>query len=88
VTAALRTTPALGWRPLMRRGDSPYGAGCSTTMPRWRRPAPPSPLPLGRRAVTRTTFALSQLSNLDYFHPNPAGQRLLADTTWRAAYWA
>jgi lysophospholipase L1-like esterase len=38
--------------------------------------------------VTRTTFALSQLSNLDYFHPNPAGQRLLADTTWRAAYWA
>ena len=39
-------------------------------------------------AVTRTTFALSQLSNLDYFHPNPAGQRLLADTTWRVGYWA
>ena len=39
-------------------------------------------------AVTRTTFALSQLSHLDYFHPNSAGQRLLADTTWRAGYWA
>lgn len=38
-------------------------------------------------AVFRTAFSLSQLSPWDYFHPNPAGQRLLADTTWRAGYW-
>ncbi len=39
-------------------------------------------------AVFRTAFSLSQLSQWDYFHPNGAGQRLLADATWRAGYWA
>ncbi len=34
-------------------------------------------------AVTRYPFTLSQLSTWDYFHPNAAGQRVLADIAWR-----
>jgi lysophospholipase L1-like esterase len=38
-------------------------------------------------AVFGYPFQLSQLSTWDYFHPNTAGQAVLADVTWRAGYW-
>jgi lysophospholipase L1-like esterase len=37
-------------------------------------------------AVFGYPFALSQLSTWDYFHPNPAGQQALAETTYAAGY--
>jgi lysophospholipase L1-like esterase len=39
-------------------------------------------------AVFGYPFALSQLSGWDYFHPNTAGQAVLADVTWQAGFWA
>lgn len=32
-------------------------------------------------------FSSSQVSTLDYFHPNKSGQALLASTAWKASYW-
>ncbi|HEX6247355.1 MAG TPA: SGNH/GDSL hydrolase family protein [Nocardioidaceae bacterium] len=32
-------------------------------------------------------FTLSQLSTWDYFHPNTAGQAVLAAETWKAGFW-
>jgi lysophospholipase L1-like esterase len=32
-------------------------------------------------------FASSQVSTLDYFHPNLSGQAALAGVTWGASYW-
>jgi lysophospholipase L1-like esterase len=32
-------------------------------------------------------FPASDVSTIDYFHPNPNGQADLADTTWLASYW-
>jgi lysophospholipase L1-like esterase len=32
-------------------------------------------------------FTLSQLSGWDYFHPNTAGQAVLASETWKAGFW-
>ncbi len=33
-------------------------------------------------------FAASQVSTLDYFHPNRSGQAALATVTWNASWWA
>jgi lysophospholipase L1-like esterase len=38
-------------------------------------------------ATFNTTFSASQVSTLDYFHPNTSGQAKLAATTWAASYW-
>jgi lysophospholipase L1-like esterase len=38
-------------------------------------------------ATYNVKFTSSQVSTLDYFHPNRAGQALLASTTWGASYW-
>ena len=38
-------------------------------------------------AVFGYPFTLSQLSTWDYFHPNTAGQAVLADVTYRAGFW-
>jgi lysophospholipase L1-like esterase len=38
-------------------------------------------------ATYNVKFTASQVSMLDYFHPNRAGQALLASTTWGASYW-
>jgi lysophospholipase L1-like esterase len=38
-------------------------------------------------AVFNTSFSSSQVSSLDYFHPNQSGQALLANITWAASYW-
>jgi lysophospholipase L1-like esterase len=32
-------------------------------------------------------FALTDLSSIDYFHPNIKGQNLAANTSWNASYW-
>ena len=40
-----------------------------------------------RGAVFGYPFTLSQLSTWDYFHPNTAGQAVLAEQTWRAGFW-
>jgi lysophospholipase L1-like esterase len=32
-------------------------------------------------------FAASQVSTLDYFHPNRSGQAALASVTWNASWW-
>ena len=32
-------------------------------------------------------FTLNQLSSWDYFHPNTAGQQVLAAETWKAGFW-
>ena len=37
-------------------------------------------------AVFGYPFALSQVSGWDYFHPNTAGQAVLAQVTWSASY--
>lgn len=37
-------------------------------------------------AVFGYPFVLSQLSTIDYFHPNVAGQQVLASVTWNAGY--
>lgn len=39
-------------------------------------------------AVFGYPFTLSQLSGWDYFHPNTAGQAVLADVTWEAGFWS
>ncbi|MBA3742634.1 MAG: SGNH/GDSL hydrolase family protein [Sporichthya sp.] len=39
------------------------------------------------KAVFRTTFTRGQISKWDFFHPSVAGQRLLADITWRAGFF-
>jgi len=38
-------------------------------------------------ATYNVKFSASQVSTLDYFHPNKSGQALLATTTWNASYW-
>jgi lysophospholipase L1-like esterase len=38
-------------------------------------------------AVFGYPFRLDQLSGWDYFHPNTAGQAVLADVTWKAGFW-
>jgi lysophospholipase L1-like esterase len=38
-------------------------------------------------AVFGYPFTLQQLSTWDYFHPNNAGQAVLATQTWKAGYW-
>ncbi|HEU4512280.1 MAG TPA: GDSL-type esterase/lipase family protein [Nocardioidaceae bacterium] len=38
-------------------------------------------------AVFGYPFTLSQLSQWDYFHPNSAGQTVLATQTWKAGFW-
>src|SRR4051794_40591520 len=38
-------------------------------------------------ATYNVKFTSSQVSTLDYFHPNQAGQALLASTTWGVSYW-
>lgn len=38
-------------------------------------------------AVFNYQFTLSQLSTWDYFHPNTAGQTVLAAETWKAGFW-
>lgn len=38
-------------------------------------------------AVYRYQFTASQVSTLDYFHPNLAGQAAIADVTWAASWW-
>jgi lysophospholipase L1-like esterase len=38
-------------------------------------------------ATFSVKFAASDVSTVDYFHPNPAGQAALAATTWTAGYW-
>jgi lysophospholipase L1-like esterase len=38
-------------------------------------------------ATYNVKFSASQVSTLDYFHPNKSGQALLAATTWKASYW-
>jgi lysophospholipase L1-like esterase len=37
-------------------------------------------------AVFNTPFALNQISVWDYFHPNPAGQRVLAQASYTAGF--
>jgi lysophospholipase L1-like esterase len=39
-------------------------------------------------AVFRYPFAKADFSSVDYFHPNPSGQRRIAALTWRAGFWA
>lgn len=39
-------------------------------------------------AVFGYPFTLNQLSTWDYFHPNLAGQTVLAETTWQRSFWA
>jgi lysophospholipase L1-like esterase len=38
-------------------------------------------------AVFNYPFAASQVSTLDYFHPNRSGQAVVAATTWTASWW-
>jgi lysophospholipase L1-like esterase len=38
-------------------------------------------------ATYNVKFSSSQVSTLDYFHPNASGQAVLASTTWAASYW-
>jgi hypothetical protein len=38
-------------------------------------------------ATYHTSFSSSQVSTLDYFHPNKSGQATLANVTWAASYW-
>jgi lysophospholipase L1-like esterase len=38
-------------------------------------------------ATYKVAFTSSQVSKLDYFHPNESGQAVLANTTWTASYW-
>ena len=44
-------------------------------------------LPLGRPRDLQGRVLSSQVSTLDYFHPNASGQAVLANTTWAASYW-
>jgi lysophospholipase L1-like esterase len=39
-------------------------------------------------AVFNYPFSASQVSKLDYFHPNLAGQAILASLTWQRSWWA
>jgi lysophospholipase L1-like esterase len=38
-------------------------------------------------ATYNVRFSSSQVSTLDYFHPNASGQATLAATTWAASFW-
>ena len=45
---------------------------------------------INRRAKSRSAIALlasTEVSKIDYFHPNVAGQADLAAVTWAASYW-
>ncbi|WP_344600789.1 GDSL-type esterase/lipase family protein [Sporichthya brevicatena] len=39
-------------------------------------------------AVFRARFQLGQVSKWDYFHPSTSGQRLLAEVSWKAGFFA
>jgi lysophospholipase L1-like esterase len=39
-------------------------------------------------AVFNYAFSANQVSKLDYFHPNLAGQAALASLTWQRSWWA
>jgi lysophospholipase L1-like esterase len=39
-------------------------------------------------AVYNFKFSSSDVSDVDYFHPSPAGQAALASIAWSAGYWA
>ena len=39
-------------------------------------------------AIYRYPFTKSDFSEVDYFHPNRAGQRRIAQLTWRASSWS
>ncbi len=39
-------------------------------------------------AVFNYPFTASQMSKLDYFHPNLAGQAALAQVAWTHSWWA
>lgn len=39
-------------------------------------------------AVFNTTFAASDITTRDYFHPSVSGQAKLAAVSWNAGYWA
>jgi lysophospholipase L1-like esterase len=38
-------------------------------------------------ATFSVKFPASEVSTVDYFHPNPTGQAALAATTWTSSYW-
>jgi lysophospholipase L1-like esterase len=38
-------------------------------------------------ATYNLAFSASQVSTLDYFHPNRSGQAALAQVTWNASWW-
>jgi hypothetical protein len=38
-------------------------------------------------ATFSVKFPASDVSTVDYFHPNPGGQAALAATTWTSSYW-
>jgi lysophospholipase L1-like esterase len=38
-------------------------------------------------ATYATKFSASQVSTLDYFHPNKSGQAVLANVTWAHSFW-
>lgn len=38
-------------------------------------------------AVYNTSFATSNISTVDYFHPSISGEEVLASVTWTAGYW-
>jgi lysophospholipase L1-like esterase len=38
-------------------------------------------------ATYNVVFSASEVSKIDYFHPNISGQAALAATTWKATYW-
>ena len=40
-----------------------------------------------RGAVFRYRFRRSEVSHLDYFHPNDNGQRVIAAVTWATGWW-
>ena len=45
------------------------------------------PVPLGRGRRLRLQFHASQVSILDFFHPDLDGQAALARVTWAASWW-
>jgi hypothetical protein len=39
-------------------------------------------------AIYNYAFSASQVSTLDYFHPNQSGQAALANVSWGASWWS
>ena len=63
-----------------QEGADNYALGyvCTTYFPNCR---------LDNLATFNVKFPASEVSTVDYFHPNPSGQAALAATTWSASYW-